>query len=632
MPIVSRGTKAGSKSTGSRRRVDWCRYTDFRSRRSQDDLAKLCSRYSKTKLDEIFSTFDERGLCPIHWAAVHNRSDLIRCMAEQGSSIRTKCNNLLFSNGTSLHLAAMNGGIEAAASLLDICPPDQVKDWLNERDSEGQTALMRTAAPRSKRLDTVRDLLQKNLWSLNGRPAETALFLINKGSGCRETDELHGMNLLHLAIVNDYDDIVYLLLSIDRSLISVKAQIDPIRTNPTPIPSPSTSSKTSLISERDRANKLVTSGLRPLQLAILYSRVTIIKFLWYTERIELQHSAMSKSSEGPIMAKGDLRQAIDRAFWLNKIQLKRTIKSLTLKTGLALDISLTTLVWIPVYLGAQDNEGHSVLHTVQGGFFLAFFCLTLALATRIIFKVPGYLKRNTQEYMDELDKLTKQSNAARVTEADETGSVRKNVEHLALTAAPAVEERVRLLCHRCRCIRRPRTKHCNYCGRCIKDFDHHCIYLSSCIGRGNRLDFLFLMVMIFITATYGTALFLTQRSFTSRGFWHFVAFTSIAKYTLIGGVASFQNLRRACQGVTLYESIRGERIRRVFGSGGPPEAISRSHRIYATHKNSFWRYPHDRFLLGDMPIQHLWTNFKEFANGFSCALYPMSSIKLSDIA
>lgn len=41
------------------------------------------------------------------------------------------------------------------------------------------------------------------------------------------------------------------------------------------------------------------------------------------------------------------------------------------------------------------------------------------------------------------------------------------------------------------------TKHCKLCDVCIKDYDHHCLFLNRCIGRGNhRLFLLFVLSMV----------------------------------------------------------------------------------------------------------------------------------------
>ena len=40
------------------------------------------------------------------------------------------------------------------------------------------------------------------------------------------------------------------------------------------------------------------------------------------------------------------------------------------------------------------------------------------------------------------------------------------------------------------------TEHCDDCGVCIEEYDHHCVFFSKCIGGGNLLYFWGSMAMV----------------------------------------------------------------------------------------------------------------------------------------
>lgn len=50
------------------------------------------------------------------------------------------------------------------------------------------------------------------------------------------------------------------------------------------------------------------------------------------------------------------------------------------------------------------------------------------------------------------------------------------------------------VCPDCMSLRPPRARHCQCCSRCVRKFDHHCPWLSNCIGAGNHGWFYFFLV------------------------------------------------------------------------------------------------------------------------------------------
>lgn len=60
-------------------------------------------------------------------------------------------------------------------------------------------------------------------------------------------------------------------------------------------------------------------------------------------------------------------------------------------------------------------------------------------------------------------------------------------------------------CETCLIFRPSKSAHCNLCNNCVNEFDHHCIWLGTCVGRNNypyfilfvsSLNFLILSVIV----------------------------------------------------------------------------------------------------------------------------------------
>ncbi|CAM8953371.1 unnamed protein product [Rhodiola kirilowii] len=46
-----------------------------------------------------------------------------------------------------------------------------------------------------------------------------------------------------------------------------------------------------------------------------------------------------------------------------------------------------------------------------------------------------------------------------------------------------------LTCPYCNVVQPPRSKHCQDCDKCVLQFDHHCVWLGTCIGQRNHCRF-----------------------------------------------------------------------------------------------------------------------------------------------
>eukprot|EP00301_Raphidiophrys_heterophryoidea_P006754 c12699_g3_i1.p1 GENE.c12699_g3_i1~~c12699_g3_i1.p1 ORF type:complete len:403 (+),score=69.89 c12699_g3_i1:1241-2449(+) len=61
-------------------------------------------------------------------------------------------------------------------------------------------------------------------------------------------------------------------------------------------------------------------------------------------------------------------------------------------------------------------------------------------------------------------------------------------------------------CDTCGLDRPARSKHCRVCNRCVSRFDHHCIWINSCVGMKNLRWFLSFLWMHVVICAYGAYL------------------------------------------------------------------------------------------------------------------------------
>ncbi|CAL0325665.1 unnamed protein product [Lupinus luteus] len=107
------------------------------------------------------------------------------------------------------------------------------------------------------------------------------------------------------------------------------------------------------------------------------------------------------------------------------------------------------------------------------GVFLA--TVGLAMFYKCSSKDPGYIKMNVHDTENM---------------KDDEPLLKIEINNPALLAGNWTQ-----LCATCKIVRPLRAKHCSTCDRCVEQFDHHCPWVSNCIGKKNKWDFFVFLVL-----------------------------------------------------------------------------------------------------------------------------------------
>ncbi|KAF8406680.1 hypothetical protein HHK36_008771 [Tetracentron sinense] len=77
-----------------------------------------------------------------------------------------------------------------------------------------------------------------------------------------------------------------------------------------------------------------------------------------------------------------------------------------------------------------------------------------------------------------------------------------------------------LTCTYCNIVQPPRSKHCHDCDKCVLQFDHHCVWLGTCIGQGNHCRFWWYIFEETILCIWTFILYITYlKANIARAWW-----------------------------------------------------------------------------------------------------------------
>ncbi|XP_077215119.1 protein S-acyltransferase 24-like [Tasmannia lanceolata] len=149
------------------------------------------------------------------------------------------------------------------------------------------------------------------------------------------------------------------------------------------------------------------------------------------------------------------------------------------KVGLAPLLWCMILFLLATYVHSVITASDLLKLTAAFALF-AWLGVFLASAGLIMFyrcsrKDPGYIKMNLHDSQNL---------------KDDEPLLKMELDNPALLAGNWSQ-----LCATCKIVRPLRAKHCSTCDRCVEQFDHHCPWVSNCIGKRNKWDFFMFLIL-----------------------------------------------------------------------------------------------------------------------------------------
>ncbi|KAJ6912849.1 hypothetical protein NC651_015338 [Populus alba x Populus x berolinensis] len=416
---------------------------------------------------------DNLGYYALQWAALNNRTAAAQYIIEHGGDV----NAVDHTGQTALHWTAVRGAVQVAELLL------QEGAGVNAADMYGYQYL----SVKSEDSDTlVVNWTSMQTTHVAAQYGQTAFLyhIVSKWNADPDVPDFDGRSPLHWAAYKGFADSIRLLLFLD----SYRGRQD--REGCTPLHWAAIRGNleacTVLVQAGKKEDLMVTdnTGLTPAQLASDKNHRQVAFFLGNARRL------LDKQCDGNNRLGRLSKLGLAPVLWFIIILLLLIyVHSVILASNLPkLTAGFGLLAWLAVFLATAglvmfyrcssilrqfcpvEIYGQNVSIDTE-----PFGVLADLLRLAFVMKDPGYIRMNVHDPQNM---------------KDDEPLLKIEINNPALLAGNWSQ-----LCATCKIVRPLRAKHCSTCDRCVEQFDHHCPWVSNCIGKKNKWEFFAFLVL-----------------------------------------------------------------------------------------------------------------------------------------
>nr|CAD1831830.1 unnamed protein product [Ananas comosus var. bracteatus] len=376
---------------------------------------------------------DGLGYYALQWAALNNRTAAAQYIIEHGGDV----NAADHTGQTALHWSAVRGHIQVAELLLKEGARVDAADFYGYQTTHvaaqyGQTAFL--------------------------------YHIVAKWNADPDVPDNDGRSPLHWAAYKGFADCIRLLLFLD----AYRGRQD--KEGCTPLHWAAIRGNleacTVLVQAGKKEDLMVqdNTGLTPAQLASEKNHRQVALFLGNARRV-FDRRCDGTSRLGKLSKLGLAPFLWCIIITLLVIYIHSVISDLYL-------LNLTGVFGLFAWLGVS-------LHPPDWSCFInvagVVFSISFISVTFMYKKDPGYIKMNIRDSQNL---------------RDDEPLLKIELDDPALLAGNWSQ-----LCATCKIVRPLRSKHCSTCDRCVEQFDHHCPWVSNCIGKKNKWEFFMFLVL-----------------------------------------------------------------------------------------------------------------------------------------